>query len=60
MVFWVGNYWGNVNQWGVSVCVVGYFVGIIFCVGVVVVWLYDGGGYGYVVVVMLVVNNLFI
>lgn len=57
MASWVGNYWGNANQWGASARAAGYSVGTIPRVGAVAVWPYDGGGYGHVAVVTSVANN---
>lgn len=57
MASWVGNYWGNANQWGASARAAGYSVGTTPRVGAVAVWPYDGGGYGHVAVVTSVVNN---
>lgn len=57
MASWVGNYWGNANQWGASARAAGYSVGTTPRVGAVVVWPYDGGGYGHVAVVTSVANN---
>lgn len=57
MASWVGNYWGNANQWGASARAAGYSVGTTPRVGAVAVWPYDGGGYGHVAVVTLVANN---
>ncbi|HGD4348044.1 TPA: peptidoglycan hydrolase PcsB [Streptococcus agalactiae] len=58
MASWVGNYWGNANQWGASARAAGYSVGTTPRVGAVAVWPYDGGGYGHVAVVTSVANNL--
>ncbi|WP_069991518.1 peptidoglycan hydrolase PcsB [Streptococcus agalactiae] len=57
MASWVGNYWGNANQWGASAHAAGYSVGTTPRVGAVAVWPYDGGGYGHVAVVTSVANN---
>ncbi|HGD2093886.1 TPA: CHAP domain-containing protein [Streptococcus agalactiae] len=57
MASWVGNYWGNANQWGSSARAAGYSVGTTPRVGAVAVWPYDGGGYGHVAVVTSVANN---
>ncbi|HEM9546197.1 TPA: CHAP domain-containing protein [Streptococcus agalactiae] len=57
MASWVGNYWGNANQWGASARAAGYYVGTTPRVGAVAVWPYDGGGYGHVAVVTSVANN---
>ncbi|MDQ0222107.1 peptidoglycan hydrolase PcsB [Streptococcus moroccensis] len=51
---WVGNYWGNANQWPASAQAAGYSVGSTPVVGAVAVWPYDGGGYGHVAVVTAV------
>lgn len=45
---WVGNNWGNANQWGVSAVAAGHSTGSTPAVGAVIVWPYDGGGYGHV------------
>lgn len=57
MASWVGNYWGNANQWVASARAAGYSVGTTPRVGAVAVWPYDGGGYGHVAVVTSVANN---
>lgn len=57
MASWVGNYWGNANQWGASARAAGYSVGTTPRVGAVAVWPYDGGGYGHVAVVTSVASN---
>lgn len=57
MASWVGNYWGNANQWGASARAAGYSVGTTPRVGAVAVWPYGGGGYGHVAVVTSVANN---
>ncbi|WPW60108.1 CHAP domain-containing protein [Streptococcus agalactiae] len=57
MASWVGNYWGNANQWGASARAAGYSVGTTPRVGAVAVLPYDGGGYGHVAVVTSVANN---
>lgn len=57
MASWVGNYWGNANQWGASARAAGYSVGTTPRVGAVAVWPYDGGGYGHVAVVTSVAND---
>ncbi|HEO7602793.1 TPA: CHAP domain-containing protein [Streptococcus agalactiae] len=57
MASWIGNYWGNANQWGASARAAGYSVGTTPRVGAVAVWPYDGGGYGHVAVVTSVANN---
>ena len=48
---WVGNYWGNANQWGASAQAAGHSIGYTPRVGAVAVWPTDGGGYGHVAVV---------
>ncbi|MGT2772413.1 peptidoglycan hydrolase PcsB [Streptococcus marimammalium] len=48
---WVGNYWGNANQWGASARAAGFSIGSEPIVGSVAVFPYDGGGYGHVVYV---------
>ncbi|MCU9534439.1 peptidoglycan hydrolase PcsB [Streptococcus sp. CSL10205-OR2] len=45
---WVGNYWGNANQWGASARAAGFSIGSEPIVGSVAVFPYDGGGYGHV------------
>lgn len=45
---WVGNNWGNANQWGASAVAAGHSTGSTPAVGAVIVWPYDGGGYGHV------------
>lgn len=54
---WVGNYWGNANQWIASAQAAGYSVGSTPAVGAVAVWPYDGGGYGHVAVVTAVQSS---
>lgn len=44
---WVGNNWGNANQWGASAVAAGHSTGSTPAVGAVIVWPYDGG-YGHV------------
>ncbi|MFC3928048.1 PcsB-like coiled-coil domain-containing protein [Streptococcus caprae] len=51
---WVGNYWGNANQWGASAQVAGHSIGYTPAVGAVAVWPNDGGGYGHVAYVTAV------
>ncbi|WP_261379143.1 CHAP domain-containing protein, partial [Streptococcus sp. sy018] len=51
---WVGNYWGNGNQWIASAQAAGYSVGTTPTVGSIAVWPYDGGGYGHVALVTAV------
>lgn len=48
---WVGNYWGNANQWGASAQAEGHTIGNTPKVGAIAVWPEDGGGYGHVAVV---------
>lgn len=48
MAAWVGNNWGNANQWGASATAAGHSTGSTPVVGSVIVWPYDGGGYGHV------------
>ncbi|WP_422803294.1 peptidoglycan hydrolase PcsB [Streptococcus sp. FT1-106] len=48
LVSWVGNNWGNANQWGASAVAAGHSTGSTPAVGAVIVWPYDGGGYGHV------------
>lgn len=45
---WVGDYWGNANQWGASAQAAGHSVGTTPVVGAIAVWPNDGGGYGHV------------
>ncbi|KPJ23267.1 peptidoglycan hydrolase PcsB [Streptococcus phocae] len=45
---WVGNNWGNANQWGDSARAAGHSTGSTPVVGSVIVWPYDGNGYGHV------------
>lgn len=48
---WVGNYWGNANQWGDSARKAGYTTGSIPQVGSVIVFpnsIYEGVNYGHV------------
>lgn len=51
---WVGNYWGNANMWPASARAAGFSVGTTPAVGAVIVWPYDGGGYGHVATVIAV------
>ena len=53
---WVGNYWGNANQWIASAQAAGYSVGTTPVAGSVAVWPYDGGGYGHVAYVTSVTS----
>ena len=54
---WVGNYWGNANQWVASAQAAGHSVGTTPKVGAVAVWPYDGGGYGHVAYVSAVQSS---
>lgn len=45
---WVGNNWGNANQWIASAQAAGHSVGTTPVAGAVAVWPSDGGGYGHV------------
>ena len=48
---WVGNYWGNANQWGDSARKAGYTTGSTPQVGSVIVFpnsIYEGVNYGHV------------
>lgn len=49
---WVGNYWGNANQWLYSAAAAGYSTGTTPQVGAVAVW--TSGAYGHVAVVTAV------
>ena len=51
---WVGNYWGNANQWLVSGSAAGHTTGTTPQVGAVAVWTGGAGGYGHVAVVTAV------
>ncbi len=51
---WVGNYWGNANQWLVSGSAAGHVTGTTPQVGAVAVWTGGAGGYGHVAVVTAV------
>lgn len=46
---WVGNNWGNANDWAATAASLGYEVGTTPKVGAVMVW--SDGGYGHVAVV---------
>lgn len=46
---WVGNNWGNANDWAATAVSLGYEVGTTPKVGAVMVW--SDGGYGHVAVV---------
>lgn len=52
---WVGNYWGNANQWPASARRAGFTTGSTPRVGAVAVW--TGGYYGHVGVVTAVESN---
>lgn len=54
---WVGNYWGNANQWGASAAAAGHSIGYVPVAGAVAVWPNDGGGYGHVAYVTSVESN---
>lgn len=54
---WVGNNWGNANQWIASAQAAGHSVGTTPQVGAVAVWPYDGGGYGHVAYVTAVQSS---
>ena len=54
---WVGNYWGNANQWIASAQAAGHSVGTTPQAGAVAVWPYDGGGYGHVAYVTAVQSS---
>ena len=57
---WVGNYWGNANQWGDSARKAGYTTGSIPQVGSVVVFpnvIYEGINYGHVAYVTHVYDD---
>ncbi|HFI0351724.1 TPA: peptidoglycan hydrolase PcsB [Streptococcus suis] len=49
---WVGNYWGNANQWLYSASAAGFSTGSTPVVGAVAVW--TSGAYGHVAVVTAV------
>lgn len=51
---WVGNYWGNANQWLVSGSAAGHTTRTTPQVGAVAVWTGGAGGYGHVAVVTAV------
>lgn len=51
---WVGNYWGNANQWIASAQAAGFAVGTVPVAGAVAVWPNDGWGYGHVAYVTAV------
>lgn len=53
---WVGDYWGNANQWGASAQAAGHTIGYTPKVGSVIVWPNEGGGYGHVAVVSKVID----
>lgn len=57
---WVGNYWGNANQWGDSARKAGYTTGDVPIVGSVVVFpnvMYEGVNYGHVAYVTHVYDD---
>ena len=54
LALWVGNYWGNANQWLVSGSAAGHATGTTPQVGAVAVWTGGAGGYGHVAVVTAV------
>lgn len=57
---WVGNYWGNANQWGDSARKAGYTTGDVPMVGSVVVFpnvMYEGVNYGHVAYVTHVYDD---
>lgn len=52
---WIGNYWGNANQWAISAQKAGFKTGSTPKVGAVAVW--TAGVYGHVAVVTNVESN---
>ncbi|MGT2912031.1 GBS Bsp-like repeat-containing protein [Streptococcus cameli] len=52
---WVGNYWGNANQWAISARAKGFKTGNTPVVGAIAVW--TSGYYGHVAVVTEVQSN---
>ena len=57
---WVGNYWGNANEWGASARKAGYTTGDVPMVGSVVVFpnvMYEGVNYGHVAYVTHVYDD---
>lgn len=57
---WVGNYWGNANQWGDSAHIAGFRTGHTPQVGSVIVFpnvMYEGENYGHVAYVTAVNND---
>ena len=57
---WVGNYWGNANEWGASARKAGYTTGDVPMVGSVVVFpnvMYEGINYGHVAYVTHVYDD---
>ena len=57
---WVGNYWGNANQWGDSARKAGYQTGNVPMVGSVIVFpnsIYEGVNYGHVAYVTNVYDD---
>ena len=57
---WVGNYWGNANEWGASARKAGYTTGSTPLVGSVIVFpnvMYEGVNYGHVAYVTHVYDD---
>ena len=57
---WVGNYWGNANEWGASARKAGYTTGSTPLVGSVIVFpnvMYEGYNYGHVAYVTRVYDD---
>ena len=57
---WVGNYWGNANEWGASARKAGYQTGTVPQVGSVIVFpnsIYEGVNYGHVAYVTNVYDD---
>lgn len=57
---WVGNYWGNANQWGSSAQNAGFSTGLEPMVGSVIVFpnsMYEGFNYGHVAYVTAVYDD---
>lgn len=54
---WIGEYWGNANQWGTSAEADGHKLGNTPKVGSIIVWPNESGGYGHVAVVSKVYDN---
>ncbi len=46
---WIGNNWGNANDWAISALSLGFDIGTSAKVGAVMVW--SDGGYGHVAIV---------